>query len=288
MKTHHVLLEITVGDEGRAPPNEWVWQQMLGLAKGETAVMLRGDEQDTSEKARLAIEAAKEEADDELEIDQKPTLSRGDDDGYWVSAWKWVSDLKAEVNDGEPGIVFEVLENGDLALIANAATRKFLKDSDGSDMCPEIFDLFEPESCNGGYTLFDAGNGNPFVGLTSAPCIAESLTAPTENSPREVDGRLWWFPDYQVINFVEELREKGRVVFTLAPEEAVTKGQEKKMTIKIVTNFGVLLRLAKAVGEAKKSGDQEALVKAQAEHDAYKDLCLRADRMDLGSRKGAL
>ena len=60
------------------------------------------------------------------------------------------------------------------------------------------------------------------------------------------------------------------------------------MTIEIVTDFGVLLRLAKAVGHAEQSGDQEAIAKAKAEHDAYKDLCLRADKMSLGVAYGAL
>lgn len=60
------------------------------------------------------------------------------------------------------------------------------------------------------------------------------------------------------------------------------------MAIEIVTDFGVLLRLAKAVGQAEISGDQEAIAKAKAEHDAYKDLCLRADRMNLGVPNGAL
>lgn len=60
------------------------------------------------------------------------------------------------------------------------------------------------------------------------------------------------------------------------------------MTIKIVTDFRVLMRLARAIGQAKKSGDQEALAKAQAEHDAYKDLCLKADSVNLGVPYGAL
>lgn len=60
------------------------------------------------------------------------------------------------------------------------------------------------------------------------------------------------------------------------------------MTIKIVTDFRVLMRLAKAVGQAEKAGDKEAIAKAQAEHDAYKDLCLKADKMNLGVPYGAL
>lgn len=60
------------------------------------------------------------------------------------------------------------------------------------------------------------------------------------------------------------------------------------MTIEIVTDFRVLMQLARALGQAEKSGDQDAIAKAKAEHDAYKDLCLRADRMNLGVTYGSL
>ena len=60
------------------------------------------------------------------------------------------------------------------------------------------------------------------------------------------------------------------------------------MSIEIVTDFRVLMQLARAARQAEKSGDKEAIAKAKAEHDAYKDLCLRADRMNLGVPFGAL
>ena len=49
------------------------------------------------------------------------------------------------------------------------------------------------------------------------------------------------------------------------------------MTIEVVTDFRVLMQLARIMGQAEKSGDKAAFAKAKAEHDAYKDLCLRAD-----------
>ena len=60
------------------------------------------------------------------------------------------------------------------------------------------------------------------------------------------------------------------------------------MAIKIVTDFRVLMQLAQALGQAEKSGDQDAIEKAKAEHDAYRDLCLKADKMNLGIPNGAL
>ena len=60
------------------------------------------------------------------------------------------------------------------------------------------------------------------------------------------------------------------------------------MAVNVVTDFGTLLRLAHTVGKAKKSGDRVAIAKAEAEHDAYRDLCLKADRMSLGMTSGGL
>lgn len=52
--------------------------------------------------------------------------------------------------------------------------------------------------------------------------------------------------------------------------------------MKIVTYMGTLMRFAKALGEAKKSGDPEAIAKAQLEHDTYKQLVLDSDECIMG------
>lgn len=69
---------------------------------------------------------------------------------------------------------------------------------------------------NGSYRPFDAGDANPSVGLTDAPCIAESIDYEDDGTATVV-GKLWWFPNYQVESPVETLINKRRVVFTLAP-----------------------------------------------------------------------
>lgn len=74
---------------------------------------------------------------------------------------------------------------------------------------------FEHYSCNGSYTPFDAGEGNPCVGLTSAPCIAESLDVDDDGS-KEIVGAFWYFGQYMLVDYVEEILREGRVVFTLA------------------------------------------------------------------------
>lgn len=51
--------------------------------------------------------------------------------------------------------------------------------------------------------------------------------------------------------------------------------------MEIVTSWYTLMHYAKALGKACQSGKAEAIAKAQAEHDAYRDMCLKADRMTL-------
>lgn len=76
-------------------------------------------------------------------------------------------------------------------------------------------DLLEDYSSNGSYTLFDAGDGNPNVGLTSAPCIAEGMDI-LDGGKREIVGRFWYYDNYQIDCPLEKLRDTGEVVFTLA------------------------------------------------------------------------
>jgi hypothetical protein len=49
------------------------------------------------------------------------------------------------------------------------------------------------------------------------------------------------------------------------------------MTIKIITNFHTLCRLARKEANSKKNGTEGEIKKAKEEHEAYKKLCLEAD-----------
>ena len=51
------------------------------------------------------------------------------------------------------------------------------------------------------------------------------------------------------------------------------------MAIELVTSWTVLMRLAKELGAARMSGDEDAITKAKEAHSAYEAMCLRADRM---------
>lgn len=108
----------------------------------------------------------------------------------------------------------KVLPDGSLLLTAGNAARAYIREqekrqSDISILC----DLTEGYWANGSFQPFDGGAGNPMVGLTSAPCIAEAMNHDGQN---EIEGRLWWFPDYALRSPIDELKRKGRTVFNAA------------------------------------------------------------------------
>lgn len=109
-----------------------------------------------------------------------------------------------------------ILPNGDLRLTADNATRAYIADEIRHGRRNHvIYELLEHEICNGGFTPFDAGDADPFVGLSSAPCIAESMDVP-DSGERIIVGRFWHFANYMIRDEIEELRDKGRVDFQLA------------------------------------------------------------------------
>ena len=111
------------------------------------------------------------------------------------------------------------LENGDLELsIANDADREELQellDNDNFGYWSIMSELLEEYSTNGGYSHFDGGNGNPFVGLTSAPCIAESMDV-LDDGENAIVGRFWYFGDYATHNEIGMLLKGERVIYSLA------------------------------------------------------------------------
>jgi hypothetical protein len=51
------------------------------------------------------------------------------------------------------------------------------------------------------------------------------------------------------------------------------------VAIQVVASGWMLMYLASELGKAKKAGDPAKIAEAQRAHDAYRDLCLRADRL---------
>lgn len=108
------------------------------------------------------------------------------------------------------------LPNGDLEVrLADAEAREWLVDGMKTKTSEDLlWDGTEVYWANGSFTPFDAGQGNPFVWLSSAPCIAESMDV-EEDGTKVIYGRFWAYLDYQVRDFGKDLLEHGRAVFTL-------------------------------------------------------------------------
>lgn len=116
-------------------------------------------------------------------------------------------------------IAARILPDGNLIVTAGNAARREIKERFAEvGYWSVMWEIFEPYACNGMYDPFDAGDGNPFVGLTSAPCIAESLSYEDDGS-KVIDGRFWYFADYMIKNDLETLWRTGRVVYTAAPTD---------------------------------------------------------------------
>lgn len=55
--------------------------------------------------------------------------------------------------------------------------------------------------------------------LTDAPILTDDVTYEDDTDKRLIIGKVWWYPEYQVLSFAEELLKHGEVVFTLAPAD---------------------------------------------------------------------
>ena len=107
---------------------------------------------------------------------------------------------------------------------ANSALRVSF-DPEDRDEITEILNRLDPVSIllegtehlwtNGSYHPFDAGQGNPFIGLTEAPCIASSLDI-DDQGQMSVEGDFWYYGDYMITNPIEQMLDAGFVDFTLA------------------------------------------------------------------------
>lgn len=75
----------------------------------------------------------------------------------------------------------------------------------------------ESYSCNGGFTPFDPEHGNPFVGLTSALCVAECLDY-ADTGEAEIVGRFWFDPYHDMRCLAESLIEGKTMVLHLVAE----------------------------------------------------------------------
>lgn len=107
-----------------------------------------------------------------------------------------------------------ILPNGNLKLSASNEVRRFIKENENNSYWRTMAELFEGYACNGSFDHFDSGQANPFIGLTSAPAVAEVMNTDDEGN-HTIDGRCWAFMDYMVRDDLEELKRKGFVIYQL-------------------------------------------------------------------------
>lgn len=117
-----------------------------------------------------------------------------------------------------------VTENGDLEIVLHADYQNdesYAELQELSETKTDMDILYVMTECywtNGSYQPFDAGQGNPFVGLTDAPCIAESMDY-ADDGQATIQGNFWYYGDYMITSFIEVLIRDKRVVFTLCRQD---------------------------------------------------------------------
>jgi hypothetical protein len=111
----------------------------------------------------------------------------------------------------------EHLPNGNLKLLATNEARRWIKERQELECDSDtiLVEGTEPLWTNGGYEPFFAGDANPFVGLTCAPCIAEAMDH-EDDGQRSIVGRFWYFQAYQLRDPMEVLKRTGKVIFNIA------------------------------------------------------------------------
>lgn len=111
----------------------------------------------------------------------------------------------------------ELLENGNLSLTVPSTEDRDELQHDINEQRGYwniMSELFEDYACNGSYTHFDSSQANPFVGMTEAPCIAESMDI-SDDGDKIIGGKYWYFANY-VFEVEAELLAKGEtVIYTL-------------------------------------------------------------------------
>jgi hypothetical protein len=116
---------------------------------------------------------------------------------------------------------YEFEKNGNLLISAEPSDKDFLEDlkvrHQGNDVAA-LADILEDTGWapNGRLMLVAP---EEIAALTDAPILTDDKVVNDDGSA-EVPGRVWWFPDYMVVNFLDQLLEKGNTVFHAA--QAVT------------------------------------------------------------------
>lgn len=113
---------------------------------------------------------------------------------------------------------FEIKPNGNLLISAEAQDKEMLtemKERNGDNDLAFLTDLLEETGWEPNGQLL-AVQPEDLGALTEAPILTNDRTIEDDGTVT-VPGKVWWFPDYMVINFADELIDQGFTEFTAAP-----------------------------------------------------------------------
>ena len=113
---------------------------------------------------------------------------------------------------------FEFTPNGNLRIIAESADAEMLADMktrNGTNDVGFMADMLEETGWSPNGRLLQV-QPEDIAALTEAPILTDDRTI-EDNGDVTVHGRVWWFPNYMVTNFADELIENGETIFSLAP-----------------------------------------------------------------------
>ena len=109
-----------------------------------------------------------------------------------------------------------ILPNGDLLITADNEARALLKERLQETSVVALWPEFANELLAYYYPWLRFAWPEELGALTSSPILLE-----TTNTGADLeDPRVWWFPNYQVENEFDTLKNTGRLVMTLAPEDS--------------------------------------------------------------------
>lgn len=123
----------------------------------------------------------------------------------------------------------EILDNGDLKIILNSEGEKEVEEE---DINLDNFDhYFEDVRGNSEYMYWwDLGDAG--LGMTNSPGITNAYWYDDNGNlvENESGGYIYWYPNYMIKDFTEELKTKGYVIFTNI--EPRTEKQIKNIRLK--------------------------------------------------------
>lgn len=115
---------------------------------------------------------------------------------------------------------FEETDTGNLRiLVEDAQDREWLMEQlmrpEGHNDQLFLADLLEHTGWQPNGRLFDV-RPESIAALTEAPILSDDVTY-LDDGTQKVAGQVWWYPDYMVSHFGEQLARNGSVLFQRAP-----------------------------------------------------------------------